>query len=70
LGGTIAAPAILSGRVDAAERVPLTSGLPQGDYDSAVMEALPGKRSADQAHHAPSEFRNAHLLFHHRGHAE
>ena len=31
LGGTIAAPAILSHRVFAAERAPLTFGLPQGD---------------------------------------
>src|SRR5258705_11931535 len=43
LGGTIAAPAILSHRVFAAERAPLTFGLPQGDYDTAVLEALPGK---------------------------
>ena len=44
LGGAIAAPAILSHRVFAAERAPLTFGLPQGDYDTAVLEALPGKR--------------------------
>jgi len=43
LGGTIAAPA-LPGRILAAERAPLTAGLPDGDYDTAVMEALPGKR--------------------------
>jgi hypothetical protein len=44
LGGAIAAPAILSRRASAAERAPLTFGLPQGDYDTAVLEALPGKR--------------------------
>jgi DMSO/TMAO reductase YedYZ molybdopterin-dependent catalytic subunit len=44
LGGAMAAPAILSRRVFAAERAPLTFGLPQGDYDTAVLEALPGKR--------------------------
>ena len=44
LGGAIAAPAILSRRSFAAERAPLTGGLPQGDYDTATLEALPGKR--------------------------
>src|SRR5258707_12821191 len=44
LGGTIAAPTILPRRVFAAERAPLTFGLPQGDYDTAMLEALPGKR--------------------------
>ena len=44
LGGTIAAPALLSRRAFAAERAPLTFGLPQGEYDTAVLEALPGKR--------------------------
>jgi DMSO/TMAO reductase YedYZ molybdopterin-dependent catalytic subunit len=43
LGGTIAAP-VLPGRILAAERAPLTTGLPEGDYETAVMEALPGKR--------------------------
>ena len=44
LSGVVAAPAILRGRAFAAERAPLPAGLPQGDYDTAVMEALPGKR--------------------------
>jgi DMSO/TMAO reductase YedYZ molybdopterin-dependent catalytic subunit len=44
LGGAIAAPVILSGRASAAERAPLTFGLPQGDYDTAELVALPGKR--------------------------
>ena len=44
LGGTIAAPALLTRSAFAAERAPLTSGLPQGEYDTAVLEALPGKR--------------------------
>src|SRR5258707_2478294 len=44
LGGTIAAPAILSRRAFPAERAPLTFGLPQGDYDTALLEALPSKR--------------------------
>jgi len=43
LGGTLAAPTF-AGTGFAAERPPLTTGLPQGDYDTAVMEALPGKR--------------------------
>ena len=44
LGGAIAAPAILSRGALAAERAPLIAGLPQGTYDTAVLEALPGKR--------------------------
>lgn len=43
LGGTIAAP-VLPGLGFAAERASLTAGLPEGDYEMAVMEALPGKR--------------------------
>lgn len=43
LGGTLAAPT-LAGSGFAAERPPLATGLPEGDYDTAVMEALPGKR--------------------------
>jgi DMSO/TMAO reductase YedYZ molybdopterin-dependent catalytic subunit len=37
-------PALASRPLMAAQAVPLTSGLPQGDYDTAVLEALPGKR--------------------------
>ena len=44
LGGAIAAPAVLSGRAFAAEQAPLTFGLPEGEYNTAVLEALPGKR--------------------------
>jgi DMSO/TMAO reductase YedYZ molybdopterin-dependent catalytic subunit len=43
LGGTIAAP-LFAGRSFAAGRPPLTAGLPEGDYDTAIMQALPGKR--------------------------
>jgi DMSO/TMAO reductase YedYZ molybdopterin-dependent catalytic subunit len=39
----MAAP-FLAGRSSAAERPPLATGLPEGDYDTAVTEALPGKR--------------------------
>jgi len=44
LAGALAAPALLSGRGFAAERAPLTFGLPQGDYDTAELQSLPGKR--------------------------
>jgi DMSO/TMAO reductase YedYZ molybdopterin-dependent catalytic subunit len=44
LSGALAAPALLSRRAFSAERAPLPPGLPQGDYDTAVLEALPGKR--------------------------
>ena len=43
LGGAVAAP-VLAGRTFAAERPALTTGLPEGDYETAVLEALPGKR--------------------------
>jgi DMSO/TMAO reductase YedYZ molybdopterin-dependent catalytic subunit len=43
LSGTLAAPALLS-RALGAERPSLPPGLPQGDYDTAILEALPGKR--------------------------
>ena len=43
LSGTVAAP-FLAGPAFGMDRPSLTSGLPQGDYDTAIMEALPGKR--------------------------
>ena len=43
VGGALAAQS-LAWDAFAAERAPLTSGLPQGAYDMASLEALPGKR--------------------------
>src|SRR6516164_10332685 len=43
-GAAALMPALASRPLMAAQAVPLTSGLPQGDYDTAVLEALPGKR--------------------------
>ena len=56
LSGAIAAPAILSRRAFAAERAPLTFGLPEGDYDTAVLEALPGKRPLIKLSTRPPNF--------------
>jgi DMSO/TMAO reductase YedYZ molybdopterin-dependent catalytic subunit len=56
LGGAIAGPAILSRTALAAERAPLASGLPEGEYDTAVMEALPGKRSLIKLTTRPPNF--------------
>jgi len=69
LGGTIAASAISVPRVFAAERAPLTFGLPQGRLRYRRVEALPGKRPLISSPPA-AEFRNANLLFRHRDHAE
>jgi DMSO/TMAO reductase YedYZ molybdopterin-dependent catalytic subunit len=43
-GALALAPVLSSRPLWAADAVPLTSGLPQGDYDTAVLEALPGKK--------------------------
>jgi DMSO/TMAO reductase YedYZ molybdopterin-dependent catalytic subunit len=44
LGGTAGLAPFLPMLARAAEQAPLTYGLPPGEYDSAVLEALPGKQ--------------------------
>jgi hypothetical protein len=44
ISGAVVAPALFCGRSFAAERAPLTFGLPQGEYDTVEMASLPGKR--------------------------
>ncbi len=56
LGGAVAAEAAFSRRLMAAERVPLTTGLPPGEYDTAVLEALPGKRPLIKLTNRPPNF--------------
>ncbi len=43
-GALALVPALASRPLLAADAVPLTSGLPQGEYETAVLEALPGKK--------------------------
>jgi DMSO/TMAO reductase YedYZ molybdopterin-dependent catalytic subunit len=44
VGGVAVAQTLLARGALSAERAPLTAGLPQGAYDMASLEALPGKR--------------------------
>jgi DMSO/TMAO reductase YedYZ molybdopterin-dependent catalytic subunit len=44
LGGTTALVPLMPLMARAAEQAPLTYGLPAGEYDTAVLEALPGKQ--------------------------
>ena len=56
VGGALAAQNVLARGVLAAERAPLTAGLPQGAYDMASLEALPGKRPLIKLTNRPPNF--------------
>jgi len=56
VSGALAAPVFFSGRSFGAERAPLTFGLPQGDYDTAELASLPGKRQLIQLTTRPPNF--------------
>jgi sulfite dehydrogenase (cytochrome) subunit A len=60
LGGAISVPPLateaLAAAAQAGDRAPLSTGLPQGSYESAVMEALPGKRPLIRLTSRPPNF--------------
>jgi DMSO/TMAO reductase YedYZ molybdopterin-dependent catalytic subunit len=55
LGGSLAAGA-LPKLVQAADKPPLTTGLPAGVYDTAVLEALPGKKPLIKLSYRPPNY--------------
>jgi len=57
LGGTmaLAAPGFMT-RLACAAEVPLTTGLPGGEYDTAVLDALPGKKPLIKLSYRPPNY--------------
>ena len=51
-----AVPGIAPRWVEAAESVPLTTGLPAGEYDTAVLDALPGKKPLIKLSYRPPNY--------------
>jgi len=60
----VAASAPLSRTVRAAEKPFLPPGLPEGVYDTATLEALPGKKPLIKPILPTAKLRNAALSFH------
>ena|SRR6185312_15303981 len=55
LGGSLAASA-LPGLASAADKPPLVTGLPPGVYDTAILEALPGKKPLIKLAYRPPNY--------------
>jgi DMSO/TMAO reductase YedYZ molybdopterin-dependent catalytic subunit len=55
-GAALVAPALLSRLAAAAERPGLTTGLPEGVYDTATLEALPGKKPLIKLSYRPPNY--------------
>ncbi len=55
LGGSLAASA-LPGLADAADNTPLVTGLPPGVYDTAMLDALPGKKPLIKLSYRPPNY--------------
>jgi DMSO/TMAO reductase YedYZ molybdopterin-dependent catalytic subunit len=53
---TLAAPAVLAGRALAASRPALPTGLPDGVYASATLDALPGKKPLIKLSYRPPNY--------------
>lgn len=58
IGGAAAlgAPAMVARWARAAETVPLTTGLPPGEYDTAILDALPGKKPLIKLSYRPPNY--------------
>jgi hypothetical protein len=58
IGGAIvlASPGILPRLAAAAGGAPLVSGLPSGEYDTAVLDALPGKKPLIKLSYRPPNY--------------
>ena len=55
-GAALAGPGMVAGLARAAEKVPLTTGLPAGDYDTAILDALPGKKPLIKLAYRPPNY--------------
>jgi DMSO/TMAO reductase YedYZ molybdopterin-dependent catalytic subunit len=55
-GSAFAAPGFLSRVAAASEKPPLTTGLPEGVYDTATLEALPGKQPLIKLAYRPPNY--------------
>ncbi|HXS39383.1 MAG TPA: molybdopterin-dependent oxidoreductase [Stellaceae bacterium] len=55
-GAALAGPGMVAGLARAAEKVPLTTGLPPGEYDTAVLDALPGKKPLIKLSYRPPNY--------------
>ncbi|HKT19873.1 MAG TPA: molybdopterin-dependent oxidoreductase [Stellaceae bacterium] len=55
-GAALAGPGMMTGLARAAEKVPLTTGLPAGEYDTAVLDALPGKKPLIKLAYRPPNY--------------
>ncbi len=58
IGGAaaLAAPGVVAKLARAAEAVPLTTGLPPGEYDTAILDALPGKKPLIKLSYRPPNY--------------
>jgi DMSO/TMAO reductase YedYZ molybdopterin-dependent catalytic subunit len=55
-GAALGGPGMVAGLARAAEKVPLTTGLPAGEYDTAVLDALPGKKPLIKLAYRPPNY--------------